>query len=72
MQIRCLSLFTINRKFRSSTIKWVFVFDVDGVLTDGRFTYTENGKYSKIFGSHDADALKLLSKFSQIIFIVIS
>ena len=69
MQIRHLSLFHINRKFRSSTIKWVFIFDVDGVLTDGRFTYTENGKYSKIFGSHDSDALKLLSKLSQIIFI---
>jgi 3-deoxy-D-manno-octulosonate 8-phosphate phosphatase (KDO 8-P phosphatase) len=69
MQIRFLKLFLVNRKFRDKGRKWLFIFDVDGVLTDGKFTYTENGKYSKVFGSHDADALKLLSKFSQIHFI---
>lgn len=69
MQIRFLKLLLIKRKFRDKNREWLFIFDVDGVLTDGKFTYTENGKYSKAFGSHDADALKLLSKFSQIQFI---
>lgn len=69
MQIRYLDLFLVNKKFKKIEKKWLFIFDVDGVLTDGKFSYTENGKYSKDFGSHDADALKLLSKFSQIVFI---
>lgn len=69
MQIRFLKILLVNRKFRNKNRKWLFIFDVDGVLTDGKFTYTENGKYSKVFGSHDADALKLLSKFAQIQFI---
>lgn len=36
------------------------VTDVDGVLTDGKFTYTPEGKVSKIFGPHDSDGFKLL------------
>jgi 3-deoxy-D-manno-octulosonate 8-phosphate phosphatase (KDO 8-P phosphatase) len=69
VRIRSLELFLVNKKFRKKEKNWSFVFDVDGVLTDGKFTYTEIGKYSKDFGSHDGDALKMLSKFSQIIFI---
>ena len=37
----------------------VLVTDVDGVLTNGQFEYTKRGKVSKIFGPHDADAIKL-------------
>jgi 3-deoxy-D-manno-octulosonate 8-phosphate phosphatase KdsC-like HAD superfamily phosphatase len=62
VRIRCLELFLVNKKFRKKEKNWSFVFDVDGVLTDGKFTYTEIGKYSKDFGSHDGDALKMLSK----------
>lgn len=37
-----------------------FVFDVDGVFTDGKFHYTADGKVMKTFGDADADALSLL------------
>jgi len=36
------------------------ITDVDGVLTDGRFVYTKDGKQSKTFGAHDADGVKML------------
>lgn len=39
-----------------------FIFDVDGVFTDGNFIYTEDGKFGKIFWPHDADGIKLLKK----------
>lgn len=43
-----------------------FVIDVDGVLTDGRFVYTVDGKVSKTFGPDDNDALGLLKKYMVI------
>lgn len=46
-----------------------FVLDVDGVMTTGQFLYSKNGKEYKIFGSHDADGLKLLKDKLEIIFI---
>jgi len=48
--------------------KYTFVLDVDGVLTDGSFLYDSNGKAYKVFGPDDADALKALSKFVNIVF----
>jgi 3-deoxy-D-manno-octulosonate 8-phosphate phosphatase (KDO 8-P phosphatase) len=48
---------------------WSFVCDVDGVLTDGKFAYSDQGKVLKTFGSHDAEALKGSSLFSSISFI---
>jgi len=47
-------------KLRSKD-KIALVSDVDGVLTDGKFLYSDQGKIFKVFGSHDADALKLLA-----------
>lgn len=44
----------------------MLVIDVDGVLTDGTFDYTAEGKVSKRFGPDDADALKLLSEYVQV------
>lgn len=38
----------------------VLILDVDGVLTDGKFVYTMDGKWSKTFGSDDNDALCLI------------
>lgn len=35
------------------------IIDVDGVLTDGTFFYSIDGKVLKRFGSHDAQAIKL-------------
>jgi len=46
-----------------------FVLDVDGVLTSGGFIYSENGKLYKIFGPHDAYALKLIADEINIHFI---
>jgi 3-deoxy-D-manno-octulosonate 8-phosphate phosphatase (KDO 8-P phosphatase) len=48
---------------------WAAVFDVDGVLTDGTFTYSENGKFTKTFGAHDSDALNRIKSKIEIIFI---
>jgi 3-deoxy-D-manno-octulosonate 8-phosphate phosphatase (KDO 8-P phosphatase) len=44
-----------------------FVMDVDGVLTDGQFHYTVDGKAAKIFGPDDADAVLLLTPYLNII-----
>ncbi len=42
------------------------ILDVDGVLTDGQFHYTVDGKVAKIFGPDDADALILLKRYMYI------
>lgn len=48
--------------------KYVFALDVDGVLTDGKFLWDKDGnKVYKEFGPDDADALKLLSKYMNIV-----
>lgn len=47
----------------------VIIFDVDGVLTDGKFTYTIDGKISKRFGPDDSDALSLIEKYINIQFV---
>lgn len=39
-----------------------FIIDVDGVLTDGKFYYTAEGKVMKKFGPDDSDALSLLKR----------
>ena len=43
-----------------------FVIDVDGVLTDGKFVYTVDGKVSKTFGPDDNDALGILQQYMKI------
>ena len=45
------------------------IIDVDGVMTDGKFYYTENGKVSKRFGPDDHDALRFIESEIKIIFI---
>lgn len=47
----------------------VFILDVDGVLTDGGFYYTSEGKVMKKFGADDNDALSLLRPYMEIIFV---
>ena len=37
-----------------------FIFDVDGVFTDGCFYYSEKGKILKMFGDADNDALSII------------
>lgn len=43
-----------------------FILDVDGVLTDGQFYYSAEGKMMKVFGPDDHDALLLLKPFVNI------
>ena len=47
----------------------VFVIDVDGVMTDGQFYYTEQGKVMKVFGADDHDGLSLLKPHLQLQFV---
>ena len=47
----------------------VFILDVDGVLTDGCFYYSEEGKLLKKFGPDDNDALKILEPYIEIRFV---
>jgi 3-deoxy-D-manno-octulosonate 8-phosphate phosphatase (KDO 8-P phosphatase) len=46
-----------------------FILDVDGVMTTGKFIYTQDGKVAKEFGPHDADGLKLIRNMINIQFI---
>lgn len=46
-----------------------FIVDVDGVMTNGQFLYTADGKAMKIFGPDDNDGLSLLSPWVNIQFI---
>jgi 3-deoxy-D-manno-octulosonate 8-phosphate phosphatase (KDO 8-P phosphatase) len=46
-----------------------FILDVDGVMTDGRFYYTAEGKFMKSFGPDDSDALSLLRNYVNILFV---
>ena len=34
-----------------------FILDLDGVLTDGKFYYSQDGKFLKAFGADDHDCL---------------
>lgn len=47
----------------------VFILDVDGVMTDGKFYYTSAGKVMKVFGADDNDALSLLAPSLDIHFV---
>jgi len=47
----------------------IFIFDVDGVMTDGKFYYSTEGKVMKKFGPDDNDALSLLDPYMDIRFI---
>ena len=45
------------------------VLDIDGVLTNGQYIYSNAGKVYKIFGSHDKDGLKRLQPYLDIHFV---
>ena len=47
----------------------IFIIDVDGVMTNGSFFYTADGKYMKIFGPDDNDGLSLLRPYLDIRFV---
>jgi 3-deoxy-D-manno-octulosonate 8-phosphate phosphatase (KDO 8-P phosphatase) len=54
---------------KNTTLPTAFILDVDGVMTDGSFYYTEHGKVMKRFGPDDNDALSLLAPHLEIRFI---
>ena len=43
-----------------------FVLDLDGVLTDGKFYYSQDGKHMKVFGADDHDCINILKNFMKI------
>ena len=43
-----------------------FIFDVDGVFTDGCFYYSDKGKILKMFGDADNDALSIVNKILNV------
>ena len=45
------------------------IIDIDGVMTDGKFYYSVDGKILKAFGADDHDALSILKKYMNIIFV---
>jgi len=47
----------------------VFILDVDGILTDGGFYYSAEGKVMKKFGADDNDSLSLLKPYIEIMFV---
>ncbi len=47
----------------------VFILDVDGVMTNGQFLYSSEGKVLKVFGPDDNDALSLLRPYLEIQFV---
>jgi 3-deoxy-D-manno-octulosonate 8-phosphate phosphatase (KDO 8-P phosphatase) len=57
-----LKIVSLRKELSISNKLFNIVIDVDGVLTDGTFHYSKLGKEVKVFGPHDADALKLLQK----------
>lgn len=59
LSLRCwATVFSVA--IRKRGLPWILISDVDGVLTPGTFFYSKDGKVMKEFGSHDADALRLL------------
>jgi 3-deoxy-D-manno-octulosonate 8-phosphate phosphatase (KDO 8-P phosphatase) len=47
----------------------VVIFDVDGVMTDGTYLYSEEGKIFKVFGADDHDGISLLKPYLDIQFV---
>lgn len=47
----------------------LLILDLDGVLTDGKFHYSLDGKVYKVFGPDDHDAINLLRKYIKIVVI---
>jgi 3-deoxy-D-manno-octulosonate 8-phosphate phosphatase (KDO 8-P phosphatase) len=53
-------------KRRYNQIPENFVLDLDGVFTDGKFYYNQDGKYLKAFGADDHDCINVLKRFMNV------
>jgi 3-deoxy-D-manno-octulosonate 8-phosphate phosphatase (KDO 8-P phosphatase) len=51
---------------RTDFVPKVLILDVDGVLTDGKIYYGQEGKMFKVFGADDHEALLRISEFLEI------
>lgn len=58
-----------NFKQKLNNIK-TFIFDIDGVLTDGKVMFTENGEVVRNMSSKDGYALQLASKKGYTIIVI--
>ena len=58
---KILSNFTDKHISQAREIK-ALIFDIDGVLTDGRITYTENGDELKSFNVKDGQIIRFLKE----------
>lgn len=58
---KILTKFTEKQIAKARGIK-ALIFDVDGVLTDGRITYTENGDELKSFNVKDGQIIRFLKE----------
>jgi 3-deoxy-D-manno-octulosonate 8-phosphate phosphatase (KDO 8-P phosphatase) len=61
--------FKLRRKIAKTKRPLMILVDLDGVLTDGKFIYSDTGKEFKIFGAHDNRALQNLNLVSRLEFI---
>jgi 3-deoxy-D-manno-octulosonate 8-phosphate phosphatase (KDO 8-P phosphatase) len=53
------------KKINKVTPKY-FILDLDGVFTDGKFYYSQDGKYMKVFGADDHDCLNVIKQYLKI------
>lgn len=67
--LNILNQVLLHRRLRCAQNSLLLIFDVDGVLTDGSFYYSTEGKILKKFGPHDSEASSILSKSFEIRFI---
>ncbi len=54
------------KNFNYSDIK-ILIFDIDGILTDGKIYMSESGEEIKCFFAHDGAGIKLAKKFNLIV-----
>lgn len=54
-------------KKKSKKIPENFVLDLDGVFTDGKFYYNQDGKYMKAFSADDHDCLNVLKQYMNVL-----
>lgn len=60
-----------QNKIKLSRINSVFL-DVDGVFTDGKISYNENGEFSKLFSMRDGMGFEILRESEIRVFIITS
>ena len=65
--------FTVAPEVRARAAKIDLVlFDVDGVLTDGRLILGDDGKETKAFHTHDGHGIKMLQDTGVVVGVITS